>query len=252
MKATDEPLLEATGVSKVYPGGVQALAGVSLQVARGETLAVIGESGCGKSTLLRMFNALEEPSEGVVRAFGRNVVDQDPIALRRRVGYVPQNGGLLPHWTVERNVGLVPRLLGHAPGPTSQRAHELLDSVGLAPNRFAARYPHELSGGQRQRVALARALAAEPEVVLLDEPFGALDAITRVGVQDVFQQHQQELGKAMVLITHDLDEAFRLGDRIAVLRAGRLLQIGEPDALRKAPEDEYVRALVAHRPVETS
>ena len=237
-------VLEAEGVVKTYPDGTAALAGVSLAVPPGETLALVGESGSGKTTLLRLFNRMVDPSQGEVRVEGRPVSELDPIALRRRIGYVPQDGGLIPHWRVERNVDLVPRLLGWDEERRRARVREMLELVGLSPDVHARRYPAELSGGQRQRVALARALAADPPVVLLDEPFGALDALTRLELHRQFLELRKTLGKTLVLVTHDLTEAFRLADRIAVMRAGRVLQIGTPEELREAPEDPYVRALL--------
>ena len=234
--------LAAERVTRRY-GDVLALDAVSLEVRRGECLAVIGESGSGKTTLLRCFNRLTEPDDGRVLVGGVDAATLDPIELRRHTGYVPQEGGLLPHWSVRRNVALVPRLRG-APdaGEAAERALRL---VGLEPERFGARRPRELSGGQRQRVAVARALAAGPEVVLLDEPFGALDAITRADLQTVFLAIRRELGLTAVLVTHDLAEAFLLADRVAVLRGGRLEQIAPAPELRAAPATPYVRELLA-------
>jgi osmoprotectant transport system ATP-binding protein len=240
-----EAALEARAVTKVFPGGVRALRGVDLTVASGETVALVGESGCGKTTLLRMFNRLEDPTEGTVLIEGRPAVGHDPITLRRHTGYVQQEGGLLPHWTVRRNVELVPELLGWETDRRRARGAELLDLVGLAPAEFGSRYPRKLSGGQRQRVAFARALAADPPVVLLDEPFGALDALTRLELQREFLGLKRRLAKTIVLVTHDLQEAFRLGDRIAVMREGRILQTAVPDELRRRPADDYVRSLLA-------
>ena len=241
------PALEAINVSKTYPGGTSALAGVSLAVAPGETVALVGESGCGKTTLLRTFNRLVDPSAGIVRVEGRPVAETDPIGLRRRIGYVPQDGGLLPHWRIERNVELVPRLLGWDRDHARTRAREMLDLVGLAPDTYARRYPAELSGGQRQRVAFARALAADPPIILLDEPFGALDALTRLELHRQFQTLQETLHKTMVLVTHDLNEAFRLAGRIGVMKKGRLLQLATPDELTARPADGYVRELLELR-----
>ena len=201
-----------------------ALHDVSLAVSAGSMLALVGESGSGKTTLLRTFNRTVEPARGSVFVGDDDVTTLDVVGLRRRVGYVPQSGGLLPHWTVERNVALVPSLNGNAnPGLAAARA---LDVCGLAPNAFAHRYPHELSGGQRQRVAIARALAGEQQVVLLDEAFGALDAISRSDLLDAFASIHAALGFTAVLVTHDLGEAIRLADAIAVMRVGRIEQIG--------------------------
>jgi osmoprotectant transport system ATP-binding protein len=239
--------LEVDQVEKSWADGTRALAGVSLTVAAGETLALVGESGSGKTTLLRLWNRMVEPTSGQVRVAGQAVGTVDPIALRRRIGYVPQDGGLLPHWRVERNVELVPRLLGWDRRRRNERSREMLALVGLDPAVHATRYPAELSGGQRQRVAFARALAADPPVVLLDEPFGALDALTRLELHRQFLELKRRLGKTTVLVTHDLGEACRLGDRIGVMRAGRLLQLGRPEELVAAPADDYVRELLALR-----
>jgi osmoprotectant transport system ATP-binding protein len=242
-----EAALEAAAISKVWGDGTRALCDVSLRVATGETLALVGESGSGKTTLLRMWNRLVEPTAGEARVGGRAVSQLDAIALRRSIGYVPQDGGLLPHWRVGRNVELVPRLLGWDSRRRGERRREMLELVGLDPERHANRYPAELSGGQRQRVAFARALAADPSVVLLDEPFGALDALTRLELHAQFLDLKRRLGKTTVLVTHDLGEAFRLGDRIGVMRAGTLLQLGRPQDLVAAPANDYVRELLALR-----
>ena len=194
-----------------------------------------------------MFNRLEEPTSGEVRIHGSPARQLDPIALRRGTGYVQQEGGLLPHWTVGRNVELVPSLLAWDPTRRRARADLLLGLVGLPPERYRQRYPAELSGGQRQRVAFARALAADPEVILLDEPFGALDALTRLELQDEFLRLKQQLHKTLVMVTHDLDEAFRLGDRIAVMKGGRVVQVATSEALVANPASDYVRVLLEHR-----
>lgn len=243
-------VLEAQEVSKTYPGGIRALRQINLTVAAGETVVLIGESGCGKTTLLRLFNRLEEPSEGQIRIRGRSSGSWNPIDLRRQTGYVQQEGGLLPHWTVARNVALVPELLGWDRERRERRVAELLGLVDLPPDLFLGRYPRELSGGQRQRVAFARALAAEPEVILLDEPFGALDALTRLELQEAFLSLKRRLSKTMVLVTHDLEEAFRLGDRIAVMKGGEIIQVGTAVLLRDEPADPYVKTLLARRRME--
>ena len=233
--------LAAHDVSHRFAGTL-ALDGASIDVPAGHALAMVGESGSGKTTLLRCFNRLVEPERGAVRVGDADVRTLDPVALRRRVGYVPQDGGLLPHWRVSRNAALVPTLLGWPDAADAARAAH--DLVGLSPERFGARFPHELSGGQRQRVALARALAARPEVILLDEPFGALDAITRDELQETFARVRHAVGTTTLLVTHDLAEAVRLGDEIAVMRAGRVEQCAPIDRLLAAPDTEYVAALV--------
>jgi osmoprotectant transport system ATP-binding protein len=232
--------LSAAEVTKRY-GAVLALDRVSLDIARGECVALVGESGSGKTTLLRCFNRMVEPDAGAIRIDGADTRALDPVELRRRIGYVPQDGGLLPHWTVARNAALVPRL--RAMPDAKERARAALAMVGL--EELATRMPLELSGGQRQRVAIARALAAHPELLLLDEPFGALDAITRADLQRSFAALRAELGVSAVLVTHDLHEATLLADRIAVLRAGRIEQTGAARQLLTNPETPYVESLLA-------
>jgi osmoprotectant transport system ATP-binding protein len=233
--------LSARGVSHSF-GALKVLDGASVDVPGGGAVALVGESGSGKTTLLRCFNRMVEPLEGEVSVGEANVRSQDAFVLRRRLGYVPQHGGLLPHWTVSRNVGLVLRAAGR---DDARAVDDALSLVGLDPTLFGPRHPHELSGGQRQRVALARALAARPDAMLLDEPFGALDAITRSEMQETFDGVRRALGMTTLLVTHDLAEAARLADRIVVLRAGRVEQRGTIAELRDAPATPYVRALVA-------
>jgi osmoprotectant transport system ATP-binding protein len=233
--------LRAENVTKRF-GSIVALDRVSLSVLPAECVVLVGESGSGKTTLLRCFNRLTEPDEGTILVGGVDVAGLEPIALRRRIGYVPQDGGLLPHWRVRRNVELVPRLRDVT--GARELASKALDLVGLDPQVFGDRWPRELSGGQRQRVAVARALAAKPDLVLLDEPFGALDAITRAELQDSFRTLQKELAITAVLVTHDLREAFLLGDRITVMRQGGVEQTAAPDELRHRPASEYVRQLL--------
>ena len=232
--------LAAASLTHSY-NGHRALDDVSLRVPAGSVTALVGESGSGKTTLLRSFNRLVEPHRGAVSVGGVDVRTEQPELLRRRLGYVPQHGGLLPHWTVRRNVALVPRLSGDRTPETA--ADDALNRVGLDPARFAGRLPHELSGGQRQRVALARAFAARQEVVLLDEPFGALDAISRSEAHDAFERVRRELGFTAVLVTHDLAEAARLADQVVVMRGGRIEQEGSVTELQRAPATGYVREL---------
>lgn len=219
-----------------------ALVELSLDVAVGECVALAGESGSGKTTLLRCFNRMVTPDSGRIVLRGEDLGGLDPVAVRRRTGYVPQDGGLLPHWTVRRNAALVPWLQRMEAAPAL--ADAALEMVGLAPSRFGDRWPRDLSGGERQRVAIARALAAQPTVVLLDEPFAALDALTRADLQALFARLQRELGLTSVLVTHDLAEAHRLANRVAVLYQGRLQQVAPFDTLRAEPATEYVRRLL--------
>ncbi|SCL14777.1 ABC transporter ATP-binding protein [Micromonospora inyonensis] len=233
------------GIGKRYPDGTEAVRDLRLEVQAGELVVLIGPSGCGKSTVLRMINRLVEPTSGRVLLGDDDVTRVDPVALRRRIGYVIQNVGLFPHQTVRANVGTVPRLLGWSKERSRRRTDELLELVGLDPAQFGHRYPHELSGGQRQRVGVARALAADPVVLLMDEPFSAVDPIVRTRLQEEFLRLQAEVRKTIVLVTHDLDEAVRLGDRIAVLsEGGRLEQYDTPAAVLGGPASDFVRDFV--------
>jgi osmoprotectant transport system ATP-binding protein len=232
-------------VGKVYPDGTVAVGDFSLDVQAGELAVLIGPSGCGKSTVLRMLNRLIEPSKGRILIDGTDIAKQDPVELRRHIGYVIQNVGLFPHQTIRTNVGTVPRLLGWNRKRITTRADELLELVGLDPARYGGRYPHELSGGQRQRVGVARALAADPLVLLMDEPFSAVDPIVRGRLQEEFLRLQAAVRKTIVLVTHDIDEAVRLGDRIAVLaEGGRLMQYAKPADLLSNPASEAVSEFV--------
>jgi len=236
-----EPALEAVGVGVRF-GAVEALGDASLRVDRGECVALVGESGSGKTTLLRCFNALVRPGRGRVRVRGIDIDRSDPVELRRSMGYVPQRGGLLPHWTVARNAALVPRLRG-SPDPDSL-GRSALDRVGLPASAYGDRWPRTLSGGQRQRVALARALAAAPDVILMDEPLGALDALARAELRRLLAGAIEEAGATVLLVTHDLEEAAELADRIAVMRDGRVVQTAPLATLRDAPAEPYVTRLL--------
>ena len=231
-------------VSKSFDGGqTYAVRDVSLQVASGELLVLLGSSGCGKTTTLKMINRLIEPTVGTIHVAGKDVRTQDAIALRRSIGYVFQGIGLFPHMTVEENISVVLRLQGRPRKARRGRARELMDLVGLRSEDFEDRYPAELSGGQQQRVGVARALAADPACLLMDEPFGALDAITRDGLQQELLHLKEQLLTTIVFVTHDIFEALRLADRIAVMHAGRLEQIGTREQILRTPATPFVREL---------
>jgi osmoprotectant transport system ATP-binding protein len=238
------PTVELREVRKRY-GPTLALDGVSLEVNAGQVLVLLGRSGCGKTTALKTVNGLVRPDSGQVFALGEDVSRADPIALRRRIGYVIQETGLLPHLTVAENVALVPELLGWSRARIVERTEEMLTLVGLPPEAFARKLPRQLSGGERQRVGLARALCADPPLLLMDEPFGALDPLTRRGLQDEFRDLQRRLGKTVLLVTHDVGEAMRLADTIAVMDAGRVLQRGAPREIREAPTPGFVADFLA-------
>ena len=233
---------EAVSRSFDGPDGRQVLAvrGLNLEVGRGETVCLIGSSGCGKTTTLRMVNRLEEADSGTIRVEGRDVMELDPIRLRRRIGYVIQHGGLFPHLDVRRNVGLMCALEGWPEERTRERVNALLERVRLDPDEFGERFPGELSGGQRQRVGVARALALDPEIVLLDEPFGALDPITRGQLQQEFLELDRQVAKTVLMVSHDMDEAFLLADRVALMEEGELVQIGTLEDFRTRPNSEFV------------
>ena len=239
------PMLVLDSLTKTYADGTTAVTDLSLSVDRGEIAALVGPSGCGKSTTLRMVNRLIEPTSGTITLAGRDVTTGDPVELRRGIGYVIQQVGLFPHQRILANVMTVPSLLGTPKAKARARAEELLHLVGLDPATYAGRYPHQLSGGQQQRVGVARALAADPPVLLMDEPFGAVDPLERRRLQDEFRKLQQDLGTTVVLVTHDLDEAVRLGDKVAVMApGGRLAQWGTPAEVLAHPADDFVASFV--------
>jgi osmoprotectant transport system ATP-binding protein len=249
MDATGSPGLDAmirlSGVGKTYDDGTVAVHELDLEVRRGEMVVLVGPSGCGKSTTLKMINRLIEPTTGTIEIDGEDVTGVDPVKLRRGIGYVIQQIGLFPHQKIITNVMTVPLLYGESKATARSRAEELLTLVGLDPATYGDRYPHQLSGGQRQRVGVARALAANPPVLLMDEPFGAVDPVVRVRLQDEFLRLQRDLGKTVVLVTHDIDEAVRMGDRVAVFAAGgRLAQFGTPAELLARPADDFVEDFV--------
>lgn len=243
--ALPDPLIKLVGVGKTFPDGTTAVHELDLEVGRGEMVCLVGPSGCGKSTTLKMINRLIEPTMGRIWLDGKDVTEVDPVELRRGIGYVIQQIGLFPHQRIEQNVMTVPLLYGESKAIAKERAHELMAMVGLEPEHYARRYPHELSGGQQQRVGVARALAANPPVLLMDEPFGAVDPIVRGRLQDEFRRLQDELDKTVVLVTHDIDEAVRMGDRVAVFAAGgHLLQYATPAELLAHPANDEVADFV--------
>jgi osmoprotectant transport system ATP-binding protein len=244
-QGTRQTMIRLTGIGKTYPDGTVAVHELDLDVATGELVVLVGPSGCGKSTTLKMINRLIEPTTGTIEIDGKDVSRSDPVKLRRGIGYVIQQIGLFPHEKIIANVMTVPLLYGESRSVARKRAKELLELVGLDPDQYGDRYPAQLSGGQQQRVGVARALAANPPVLLMDEPFGAVDPIVRVRLQDEFLRLQSELGKTVVMVTHDIDEAVRMGDRVAVFATGgRLAQYGTPAELLGHPADEFVEDFV--------
>ncbi len=230
-------------VSKSYDGVSRVIDNISFEVLKGEILVLLGTSGCGKSTILKMINRLIDPTSGTIYLDGKDIRKQNPVKLRRSIGYVFQEIGLFPHMSVQENVSIVPRMLGWPGHQINKRCRELLEMVRLSPENYAQRFPDELSGGQQQRVAVARALASDPAFLLMDEPFGALDAITRDSLQQEFLDLKQRLAKTVVFVTHDIIEALTLGDRIAILHEGRLEQVATGREILQQPATPFVRDL---------
>jgi osmoprotectant transport system ATP-binding protein len=238
-------MIEIVALSKRFAGNTRpAVDSLTLTIPEGEVCVLIGPSGCGKTTTMRMINRMIEPDSGLIRIAGRNVLDSDPVQLRRQVGYVIQQVGLFPHWSIGENIATVPRLLGWDEERVGRRVEELLALVGMDAAQYRDRFPRELSGGQKQRVGVARALAADPPVMLMDEPFGAIDPITRTRLQDEFLNILRMLKKTIVFVTHDIDEAIRMGSRIAILRDGALVQYASPEQILAAPANAFVEAFV--------
>ena len=238
-------MIRLRDLTKTFPGQSRpAVDRLTLDVERGQTCVLIGPSGCGKTTTMKMINRLVEPTSGTIELDGRDVMSQDPVALRRGIGYVIQQIGLFPHMTITENIATVPRLSGWPDERIRTRVDEMLTLVGLEPGAYGRRYPRELSGGERQRVGVARALAGDPPVMLMDEPFGAVDPITRTRLQNEFLKILRSLGKTIVFVTHDIDEAIRMGDRVAIMRAGRLVQLGTPAEILTRPADRFVEEFV--------
>ena len=240
-------MIRLDALTRVYAspqGPLTAVDRVSFEVAAGETCVLLGPSGCGKTTTLRMINRLVRPTSGRIFIAGRDTDAIDPVLLRRGIGYVIQQIGLFPNMTVAENIGVVPRLLGWSAERRRRRAEELLALLALEPARFLDRYPNELSGGQAQRVGVARALAVDPPVLLMDEPFAALDPVNREAIQDEFLRMQRALRKTILFVSHDIDEAVKMADRIAIFRAGQLVQFAMPDTVLAHPVDEFVANFV--------
>lgn len=238
--------VEFKAVTKRFPKALyDAVSDVSIQISEGEILAILGTSGCGKTTLLKMVNRLYEPDRGDILFFGENIKNTNPVELRRKIGYVIQQAGLFPHFTIAENIATVPKILGWEKKRIENRVAELLELVELPPDEFASRYPSQLSGGQQQRVGLARALAADPLIMLLDEPFGAIDAITRRNLQDELLKIHNKFNRTFLFVTHDIHEAFRLADRILVMDKGSVQQFAKPQEIRSNPANEFVAQLVS-------
>lgn len=236
-------MLKIENVSKIYKGGKKAVKNISLDIKKGEFICFIGPSGCGKTTTMKMINRLIEPTEGKILINGENIMYKDPVELRRQIGYVIQQIGLFPHMTILENITLVPKLLKWNDQKKKERALELLQLVDMGPE-YLERYPYELSGGQQQRIGVLRALASNPPLILMDEPFGALDPITRDALQEEFKNLQRTLDKTIVFVTHDMDEAIKLADRIVILKAGEVVQVGTPDEILRYPANEFVEEFI--------
>lgn len=238
-------LLEFKNVSKVYKGGKKAVDDVSLSFEKGEFIAFIGTSGSGKTTTMRMINRMIEPTSGQILINGEDIGKKDPVELRRKIGYVIQQIGLMPHMTIRENIVMVPKLLKWSDEKRKEIAERLIKLVDL-PDEFLDRYPSELSGGQQQRIGVVRALAADQDIILMDEPFGALDPITREALQDLVKELQQEMGRTIIFVTHDMDEALKLADRIVIMREGRVIQFDTPDNILREPADKFVEEFIGH------
>lgn len=241
--AAKPPMVEFKNVSKIYPGGKVAVENINLRIERGEFVCFIGTSGGGKTTTLRMINGMLIPTGGDITVDGKNIHDIDPIELRRSIGYVIQNIGLMPHMTIRDNITLVPKLLKWPKKKRDARAKELIKMVEL-PEEFLDRYPSELSGGQQQRIGVIRALAADQQIILMDEPFGALDPLTREALQRLVKRLQQQMGRTIIMVTHDMDEAIRLADRIVIMDQGHIIQNASPDDVLTHPANEFVANLI--------
>ncbi|OXM13191.1 ABC transporter ATP-binding protein [Paenibacillus herberti] len=240
-------MIQFQNVNKMYDDGFHALKNINLEFRKGEMTVLIGPSGCGKSTTMRMINRLVSPSSGSIKIDGSDILSIDPVELRRSIGYVIQSVGLFPHMTIARNVAIVPRLKRWTADKMSRRVDELLDMVGLKPELYRDRYPSELSGGQQQRVGVVRALAADPDIILMDEPFSALDPMSREQLQEDVARLQQELHKTIVFVTHDMDEALKIADRIVLMKDGEVVQSDTPDRILRRPANDFVRSFIGQK-----
>lgn len=237
--------IEYQEITKIYPGNdYSSVDHVSAAIEEGEFVTILGSSGCGKTTLLKMTNRLIEPSKGKILLFGRDISKENPVQIRRKMGYVIQQVGLFPHMTIEENIATIPRILKWKPDRINARIDELMNLVGLDPSVFRKRYPSQLSGGQQQRIGLARALVTDPRIMLLDEPFGAIDAITRLNLQNELKKIHHDSGKTFLLVTHDIHEAFKLGTRVMIMNEGRLLQFDTPVNIVRHPADSFAQTLI--------
>ncbi len=244
---TNRGMIKLEKVNKAYDDGFQALRDIDLEFREGDLNVLIGPSGCGKTTTMKLINRLIRPSSGRITIAGKDISTIDPVALRRSIGYVIQSIGLFPHMTIAANVSVVPKLLKWDAKKTERRVDELLDMVGLAPDTYRNRYPRELSGGQQQRIGVIRALAAEPDIILMDEPFSALDPISREQLQDELVRLNQELKKTIVFVTHDMDEAIKIADHIVLMKDGRVVQQGSPESILRHPANEFVSSFVGRK-----
>ncbi|MEA4987875.1 MAG: betaine/proline/choline family ABC transporter ATP-binding protein [Anaerovorax sp.] len=240
-------MIEFKNVTKQYADGFEAIKSIDLKVERAEILTLIGPSGCGKTTTMKMINRLIEPTSGQILVEGEDIKNVDPVELRRNIGYVIQQIGLMPHMTIEDNIALIPRLKKWPKERYLAKVDELLDMVGLDPSLYKKRYPNELSGGQQQRIGVIRALAGDPQIILMDEPFSALDPLSREQLQDELIRLQEEIQKTVVFVTHDMDEALKISTRIAIMRSGNILQLDTPDRILRRPKDKFVREFIGEK-----
>lgn len=243
-------MIKFENVTKIYEDGFKALNNINLEVKEGELLVFIGPSGCGKTTTMKMINRLIESTSGDIFINGKSIKDQNPVTLRRDIGYVIQQIGLFPHMTIAENVALVPKLKKEDPSQYMKKVSELLDMVGLDPKIYENRYPNELSGGQQQRVGVIRALASDPSIILMDEPFSALDPISREQLQEELVKLQEEIKKTIVFVTHDMDEALKIADRICILKDGEVVQVDTPERILRHPKNEFVRSFIGEDRLE--